>query len=230
MQQRRRISPDIKAFVFDAYGTVFDVHSAVMRNPYVVGKQAQAFSDLWRTKQLEYTWVTTLAGRWRNFWELTGESLDFALARFPDINPKIRGELLLAYRRLSAYSDVSNALIELRAEGYETSILSNGETTMLRDALTSAGIAEHFDHVWSVDALARYKPHPYVYQMAVRDSGFSPEEICLVSSNRWDVAGAVAFGLRSIWINRFDNPSEYVELGPEAVVTSLKEVPRLLNS
>jgi 2-haloacid dehalogenase len=229
MQPQYNVPSGIKVFVFDAYGTVFDLHSALTRHPSLTAEQAHAFSNLWRTKQLEYSWVTTLAGHWRNFWEVTADSLDYALTRFPDINPASRGELLQAYRKLSAYSDAQKTLIELRSKGYRTAILSNGETTMLRDAVTSAGLEGYFDHVWSVDVLRHYKPHPDVYQLAVRDSGFSRAELCLISSNRWDIAGALAFGLRAIWVNRLANPSEYTELAPDATVASLEEVPGLLD-
>ncbi|MBN9060877.1 MAG: haloacid dehalogenase, type II [Rhizobiales bacterium 65-9] len=214
------IGDGVRAFVFDAYGTIFDVHSAVMRHAAVIGPQAQPMSDLWRAKQLEYSWVLTLAGRWRNFWELTEDALDVALARF-DIPLFLKPELMAAYRTLSAYPETRGVLDRLRAEGFRTGVLSNGETTMLHQAVASAGVGDALDHLWSVDVVEVFKPNPQVYRLATDGFGLSPREICLVSSNRWDVAGAVAFGMQAVWVNRAGHPPEYPDLAPRAVVKDL---------
>lgn len=215
------IGAGVKAFVFDAYGTIFDVHSAVMRHAAAIGPQAQAMSDLWRTKQLEYSWVLSLAGRWRNFWELTEDALDFALARFPDVPGSLKPDLMAAYRTLSAYPETGGILASLHREGYRTGILSNGEMTMLHQAVESAGIGDLLDHIWSVDTVEVFKPDPRVYQMATKGFGLAANELCLVSSNRWDVAGATAFGMKAVWVNRAGNPDEYPDLAPRAVIRDL---------
>ena len=216
-----QIGAGVKAFVFDAYGTIFDVHSAVMRHAARIGPNAQAMSDIWRAKQLEYSWVLSLAGRWRNFWELTEDALDFALARFAIADVALRGDLMTAYRALSAYPETRATLEHLRGEGYRTAILSNGEMTMLHHAISSAGIGDLLDDVWSVDIVEVFKPDPRVYQLATRGLGLSAGDICLVSSNRWDVAGARAFGMKAVWVNRAGNPPEYSDLAPGAVVRDL---------
>ncbi|WP_342359047.1 haloacid dehalogenase type II [Terrarubrum flagellatum] len=215
------IGSGVKAFVFDAYGTLFDVHSAVMRHAPRVGPLAQALSDLWRTKQLEYSWVMSLAGRWRSFWELTEDALDFALARHSSIDASLKPDLMAAYRTLSAYPEAPETLRRLRAENYRTAILSNGEMTMLHHAIASAGIGDLLDAVWSVDEVQIFKPDRRVYQLAVGGFGLSPQEMCMVSSNRWDVAGSTAFGMKAVWVNRAGNPDEYPDLAPRAVVKDL---------
>ncbi|MET0605549.1 MAG: haloacid dehalogenase type II, partial [Beijerinckiaceae bacterium] len=151
MPVHQAVAKDVKAFVFDAYGTIFDVHAAVMRSAAAAGRDAQAFSDLWRAKQLEYSWVRSLCGQWRDFWALTEDALDVAFARFPSIDRSLRASLLAAYRRLDAYPEAPDLLRRLRAGGYRVAILSNGEATMLRDAVASAGLADDLDAVWSVD-------------------------------------------------------------------------------
>ncbi|MDJ1159414.1 haloacid dehalogenase type II [Chelatococcus sp. SYSU_G07232] len=210
----------IGTVVFDAYGTLFDVHAAVMRHAAEVGPEAQRFSDLWRAKQLEYTWVLTLAGQWENFRALTAQALDFAFARFPGVDPRLRPELLDAYRRLDVYPEVPVMLARLRGRGLRTAILSNGEATMLAEAVTSAGIADRLDAVLSADAVQVFKPDYRVYRLAV--DAFGPADtIAFVSSNRWDVAGAAAFGFAALWVNRAGAPEEYPGLAPRAVLRDL---------
>ena len=209
------------AYVFDAYGTLFDVHSAVGRHRAHIGAQAEVLSNLWRTKQLEYTWVRSLMGRYRTFDELTTEALDFAARRCGGISRTLRDALLQSYRTLDAYPEVAGALARLRAAGARTAILSNGTPEMLASAITSAGLAAHFDAVLSVDELRIYKTAPEVYQMACERLNARPAEISFQSSNRWDIAGASAFGYRTAWINRTDQPDEYGDCPPDAVYKSL---------
>lgn len=216
-----QIGAGVKAFVFDAYGTIFDVHSAVMRHAAAIGPPAQAMSDLWRTKQLEYSWVLSLAGRWRNFWELTEDALDFALARFPEIPAWLKPDLMAAYRTLLAYPETRETLQRLRDEGYRTAILSNGEMTMLHQAVESAGIGDLLDQIWSVDTVEIFKPDARVYKLATQGLALAANELCLVSSNRWDVAGATAFGMKAVWVNRAGNPEEYPDLAPRATIRDL---------
>lgn len=216
--------PPLKAFVFDAYGTLFDVNSAVMRHEAKIGAQAKAFSALWRQKQLEYSWILSLIGRFRDFWTLTERALDYAFEAYPGVDRGLRSPLLAAYRELDAYPDVPEALRRLRAKGLATAILSNGEPSMLTDAIASAGLAELLDHVFSVSRVGAYKTDRRAYAQILEPLGARPGEIGFVSSNRWDIAGAAAFGLVPIWVNRAGMPDEYRDLAPVGVVRSLTEL------
>ncbi|MCX7323644.1 MAG: haloacid dehalogenase type II [Hyphomicrobiales bacterium] len=213
-----------KVVAFDAYGTLFDVHSAVQRLGSRIGPDASAFSALWRQKQLEYSWVLSLAGAYRDFWRLTQEALDYAFASFPAVDQVLRPDLLAAYRTLSAYPDARELLGRLKAAGHATCILSNGEPGMLADAVASAGLADRLDAVFSVDAVGVFKTAPAAYQMVCSHFGVAPADLLLVSSNRWDVAGAAAFGARAIWVNRAGLPHEYAGLDPVATVPDLNAV------
>ena len=212
---------DARAFVFDAYGTLFDVHSAVARHRAKVGPEADRLSEIWRAKQLEYSWVLTLAGRYEPFWTLTGRALDYALARCPAVEAAVKPLLLDAYRSLDAYPEVHDALSRLRARGLATGILSNGDPAMLGAAVASAGLSGLLDHLLSVDAVRAFKARPEVYALVPQALGLAPAEIAFVSSNRWDVAGAAAFGFRCVWVNRLGLPDEYADLPPIAVVRDL---------
>ena len=214
------LRPRPKAFVFDAYGTLFDVHSAVMRHAARIGPDADAFSRLWRAKQLEYTWVLSLMGLFESFWTLTARALDHAFLSFPRVNPALRASLLDAYRVLDAYQEVPGALERLRGHGFKTAILSNGETGMLAEAVASAGLSPLLDAVLSVDAVGVYKTSPRAYGL-VAGLGFAPSEIAFVSSNRWDVAGAAAYGFTPVWVNRSGAPDEYSGLDPVATPRDL---------
>lgn len=213
-----------RAVVFDAYGTLFDVHSAVARHSSQVGPEAARLSDIWRAKQLEYSWVLSLAERYETFWSLTEQALDYALARCPTVDHSIRPLLLDSYRALDAYADAKEALAKLRARGLRTGILSNGDHPMLSAAVNSAGLASALDIVLSVDAAKVFKTSPDAYHLALDALSLNADEIVFVSSNRWDIAGAAAFGLIPIWVNRFNMPDEYAELEPHAVVTSLDKL------
>lgn len=207
--------------VFDAYGTLLDIHSAVGRHAGKAGAQATAFSVHWRQKQLEYTWVRTLAGRYRDFEAVTADGLDAALAAFPSVDAGLRAPLLQAYRRLDAYPDAEPALARLRASGERIAVLSNGTPAMLDEALAAAGIAHLLDAVLSVDALKAYKTVPEAYGLVTRHFGVAPSEVLFHSSNRWDVAGAAAFGFRTVWVNRDGAADEYADLPAGRVVAGL---------
>lgn len=211
-----------EAYVFDAYGTLFDVHSAVYRHAGAIGPQHQAFSDLWRVKQLEYTWVRSLAGRYRDFDVLTEAALDFCFARFPSVDQGLKGALLDAYRRLDCFPEVPAVLAALKQKGARVAILSNGTPTMLAEAISAAGIGPLIDEVFSVDALQVYKTAPAAYAMAAEALGLGPAAVAFQSSNRWDIAGAKAFGFTCHWINRSGAPDEYPDLAPDAVYTTLE--------
>jgi 2-haloacid dehalogenase len=215
------LPPSVRAVVFDAYGTLFDVHSAVVRHAAAVGPEAARLSELWRTKQLEYSWVLSLAERYEPFWILTDKALDYALARCASADPALKPLLLDAYRKLDAYPEVPAVLTALRERGYRTAILSNGDPGMLAEAVASAGIDSLLDAVLSVDAAKTFKTNPRAYQLALSAFDLKAPEIVFVSSNRWDVAGAAAFGFTAVWVNRAGLPDEYVGLDPMAVVQNL---------
>ncbi len=208
-------------YVFDAYGTLFDVHAAVSRHADLCGPNAAQLSQVWRAKQLEYSWMHALMERYRDFWTLTGEALDFALAQVGGAKPGAREALLAAYETLDAYPEVANVLKTLKAGGARLAILSNGTPAMLASAVASAGIGALLDDVFSVDALQTYKTRPEVYNLVCAHYGVAPDEIRFQSSNRWDVAGATAFGFRCNWINRTGQVDEYRDLAPEAVLRDL---------
>jgi 2-haloacid dehalogenase len=217
----------VRAFVFDAYGTLFDVHAAIARHRAAAGPDADRFSELWRIKQLEYAWMLSAAGRYVDFWTLTERALDHALARFPTVDRTLRAALLDAYFQLDAFPDARAALRALKAKGVRTAILSNGSPKMLDGAVAAARIGADLDAVLSVDAIRVYKPRPEVYALVTDAFAIAPAEVAFVSSNRWDVMGAAAFGLRCIWINRADMPDEYPELAPVAVVRDLARLATL---
>jgi 2-haloacid dehalogenase len=209
------------AYVFDAYGTLFDVHAAVRRHAARIGADAQALSDLWRAKQLEYSWVRSMMGAYRDFWTLTEEALDFALARYPSNDPRLRDALLDAYRTLDCYAEVPAILKTLKASGARIAILSNGSPAMLEAAVRSAALETVVDEVLSVDGIRRYKADPAVYDMAVTTFRIYPQAVSFQSSNRWDVAGATRFGFRTVWINRTGQPDEYRDFPPSLILPSL---------
>lgn len=214
-------------FAFDAYGTLFDVHAAVRRHAAALGPDAGQFSALWRAKQLEYSWVRTLAGKYQDFWSLTEQALDYAFAAFPGTDSALRPLLLEAYRRLDCYAEVPELIRGLREQGKRLAILSNGTPDMLASAVAAAGLDGCFDAVLSVDEVRAYKSDLRVYDLVTTHFRVYPEAVSFQSSNRWDIAGATAFGLRTVWINRAGSPDEYPDLRPAAVLRSLEGLLRL---
>jgi 2-haloacid dehalogenase len=214
--------PAPRAFVFDAYGTLFDVHS-VMEAARAVTPDPQALSQLWRQKQLEYTWLRSLMGRYQDFWLVTGQALRFALRRLGITAGESQIEALMsAYLTLSPFPEVPDALRALR--GRPLAILSNGSPRMLESAVRSSGLGGAFDHVLSVDAVGVYKPSPLVYDLAVRAFGLPASEILFVSSNAWDVAGAGAYGFRTCWCNRTNAPADELDVTPDYEVDRLDAI------
>jgi 2-haloacid dehalogenase len=208
-------------YVFDAYGTLFDVHSAVARFSVEIGGHAAQMSDMWRLKQLEYTWTRTLMGEYCDFGALTAQALDYAAARFGGISASLREKLLSAYERLDAYPDAEPALRKLKEKGARTAILSNGTPDMLESAVHSAGLSGLIDRVLSVDAVRSFKTAPQAYALVDEAFSIARNAISFQSSNRWDIAGATKFGFRTVWINRAGHPAEYSDLPPSAVVRGL---------
>jgi 2-haloacid dehalogenase len=211
-------------YVFDAYGTLFDVHSAVARHRELAGPQADRLSDIWRTKQLEYTWTRSLMGAYRDFDLVTRDALDFAASRCGGLTPEARKTLLSAYETLDAYADAAPALAALRERGAQTVILSNGTAAGLSRAVRSAGLENLLDESLSVDSLQIFKTAPAAYKLVGERYGLRPEQVSFQSSNRWDVAGATKFGFRAIWINRTGAPDEYPDLPPARIIASLSEL------
>ncbi|GJD61771.1 haloacid dehalogenase type II [Methylobacterium frigidaeris] len=210
-----------EAVVFDAYGTLLDVHSAVQRHAAAIGPEAQTLSETWRQKQLEYSWVLALCGRYAPFWTLTERALDYALAKHPGVDRGARGDLLEAYKALDAYPEVPGTLGALRRAGLKTAILSNGDTAMLDAAVRAACLGDHLDVVLSVDPAGTFKTSSRAYDLAPERLGVARERIVFLSSNRWDIAGAAAYGFAPVWVNRTGQPDEYPDLAPVRVIPSL---------
>jgi 2-haloacid dehalogenase len=211
-------------YAFDAYGTLFDVHSAVARHGDLVGPQAARLSELWRMKQLEYTWTRSLMGAYRDFDALTEEALDFSASRCGGISAQARAALLEAYETLDAFADVVPTLKILRDRGAKTVILSNGTPRALTRAITSAGLQDLLDESLSADCLGCFKTAPDVYRLVGARYGVAPEQVSFQSSNRWDIAGAGKFGFRTVWVNRSGAPDEYRDLPPERIIATLSEL------
>ncbi len=211
-------------YVFDAYGTLFDFNAAIGRHRKAAGPDADRFSELWRQKQIEYTWTLTLAGRYVEFWTLTQRALDHTFARVPSVDRTLRDDLLGAYFKLDAFADARSMLTALQERGEATAILSNGSPGMLAAAVEAAGIGNLLDAVVSVDAIRMYKPRPEVYALVTSRFGVEPGEVVFVSSNRWDAMGATAFGFRTVWVNRAGAAAEYDDFPPYATVRDLNGV------
>ncbi|PRD45988.1 haloacid dehalogenase type II [Phyllobacterium phragmitis] len=211
-------------YVFDAYGTLFDVHAAVRRHADKIGPDGQLLSELWRAKQLEYSWVRTLMGDYVDFWTLTEHALDFALSKVPSAERKLRDALLESYWHLDCYPEVPAVLKALKARGARLAILSNGSQAMLDAAVKSAALDIVLDDVFSVEAVRRFKTAPEVYDLVTTEWRLYPDAISFQSSNRWDVAGATKFGFRTVWINRNNQPDEYFDYAPSLILPDLKQL------
>jgi len=211
----------IRACVFDAYGTLFDVHSAVGKHRSRLGKHADSISQLWRSKQLEYTWLRSLMGQYRDFWQVTQDALDFVFATYGLTNSALRQDLMQAYLQLDCYPEVPETLLQLKQRGYRTAILSNGSPMMLAAAISHAGIAHLIDVTLSVETVGIYKPSPRVYHLAMDQLAVNAREISFQSTNAWDAVGAVSAGLRVVWINRFKQQWERLDAVPDAELQSL---------
>jgi 2-haloacid dehalogenase len=219
---------DIRACVFDAYGTLFDVSSAAAQAKDALGERWQPLADLWRTKQLQYTWLRSLMARHADFWQVTGDALDYALASLRIDDAALRERLMRLYLELEPYPEVKETLERLKAAGMECAILSNGAPRMLAAAVENAGIAELLDAVLSVEEVGVFKPHPSVYALAVRRFALEPGQVCFVSSNAWDAHAARAFGFRVVWCNRFGQAPERIPQAPDVEVASLASLPGIV--
>jgi 2-haloacid dehalogenase len=219
----------VRACVFDAYGTLFDVTAAANRCRGDIGERWQPFAELWRTKQLQYTWLRSLMGRHADFWQVTGDALDFAMVSHGIEGAALRTRLMELYLTLDAYPEVPSVLRQLKSNGYRCAILSNGSPRMLDAAVAHAGIAELLDAVISVEDAGIYKPHPSVYQLAVDRLALPATAMTFQSSNGWDAYAAKAFGFRTVWINRFAQPAERLPEKPDEELRTLTALLALLS-
>ena len=220
----------IRACVFDAYGTLFDYASAAAACRDVLGERLGPLTTLWRDKQLQYTWLRALQGRHADFWQVTGDALDFALETLAIEQPGLRDRLMNLYLTLDAFPEVPDVLTRLKQASLRTAILSNGSPKMLDAAVKAAGLASLLDAVLSVEEAGVYKPHPKVYQLAVDRLGVPATAIAFQSSNAWDAYAASAFGMQVVWCNRYGQRPERLPGAPDRTVKSLAELPALVGA
>ncbi|MFK7893582.1 MAG: haloacid dehalogenase type II [Granulosicoccus sp.] len=219
----------IEACVFDAYGTLFDVHSAVAVAGKALAPHASAVSQAWRRRQLEYTWLRSLMREHADFWKITSDALSVSLREFGLESTQIHQDLMQAYLKLSPFTEVSRVLQLLKRAGLKTAILTNGSPSMIEAAVENAAIGEWIDYQLSVETVGIFKPDPRVYQLAVDSLSVSADKIAFQSSNAWDAAGAANFGFSVAWVNRYAQASEALPGTPAAMISTLDELPGLLG-
>jgi len=219
----------IEACVFDAYGTLFDYASAAARCRDVLGDRIVPLTALWRDKQVQYSWWRTVNGDHADFWQVTGDALDFAMESLGIADASLRKRLMELYLALEPFPEVPEMLVRLRRAGMRTAILSNGNPWMLKALVDKAGLGESFDALLSVEEVGVFKPHPRVYQLATDRLGVPARAISFQSSNGWDAHGAASFGMRVVWCNRYGQTRERLPGNPEITVTSLADLPALLG-
>ncbi|MFL5259562.1 MAG: haloacid dehalogenase type II [Hyphomicrobiales bacterium] len=219
----------IKACVFDAYGTLFDVHTPVRKLAAEIGPKADALTRLWRQKQLEYTWLRSLMGVHADYWKVTGDALTYALASEEIDEPGLKEELMVLYLKLDPYPDALPALTALKSRGMRLAILSNGSPSMLDSTVRHAGLDKHFEHVLSVEDVGIYKPSRRVYRLAMQKLALhDAPAICFLSANPWDAQGAAQFGFQSVRIDRFGLKDDVIPGKPAALIPSLEALPGLV--
>jgi 2-haloacid dehalogenase len=220
---------DTEICVFDAYGTLYDFNSAVARHRTAIGAKADQLTALWRTKQIEYTWLRNSMGAYAPFWQVTGEALDHCLAAHGLADPGVRDSLMNAYLALDAFAEVPDMLARLKRSGRRLAILSNGNPEMLDPMVKASGLADAFDAVLSVDAVKVFKPDAKVYQLVEDQFGVTPAKVCFLSSNCWDAHGATHFGFSTVWVNRGGLPDDGLPGKPMAQLKDLSQLPSLLG-
>lgn len=208
-------------YAFDAYGTLFDVHAAATRQSQSIGPAWERLSQIWRQKHLEYTWIYAQTGRPASFWTLAERSLDFAIASVGGIPAGVRENLLGAYRKMDTFAEVPRVLTALKSSGAQLAILSNGDPDMLTELVGAANLTSTFDAVISVADAGIFKPSARVYRLVTDRFAVQPGTVTFLSSNRWDIAGASAFGFRTTWVNRAGAPDEYPDMPADRVVRDL---------
>ncbi len=219
----------VKACVFDAYGTLFDFGSAAAGCKDVLGDKTVAVTTLWRDKQIQYTWLRAAQGRHADFWQVTGDALDYTLETLGLENSALRERLMGLYRTLSPFPEVPDVLATLKAQGFTTAILSNGSPAMLASAVEGAKLGSLIDHVISVEEVGVFKPSPKVYTRALERVGAGASEVAFLSSNSWDAWAASAFGMRVLWCNRYGQRHERLPGKPDREMRSLDELPALIT-
>ena len=214
---------NIKAIIFDAYGTLFDVNSAAEKCKEKIGDKWEDFSNYWRTTQLEYTWLRSLMKRHKNFWEITEDSLDKSMKVF-NIEPSMKKELLDLYKVLSSYPEVKDTLNELKKKKYKLAILSNGTPSLLDQLVTNNNLENIFDDIFSVEEVGIFKPDSKVYDIPIKKYKIQKEEIVFLSANTWDVSGGGNFGYNSIWVNRNNGIFDNLDYSPNKQVKNLRDL------
>jgi len=214
---------NIKAIVFDAYGTLFDVNSAAEKCKGKIGDKWEGFANFWRTTQLEYTWLRSLMKKHKDFWQVTEDSLDKSMKAFK-IDSSMKSELLNLYKVLSPYSEVNEVLKKLKEKNYKLAILSNGTPALLNELVKSNNLDNLFDNIFSIEEVGVYKPDSKVYDLPVKKYQIKAEEIVFLSANTWDVSGGGNYGYNSIWVNRNDNIFDNLDYSPKNKVKNLNQL------
>ncbi len=218
----------ISVCVFDAYGTLFDVSSVTRGAKNLLGDQWKDLSDLWRSKQLQYTWLRSLTGQHIDFWQVTKDALDFSMDSLKIGDEKINRHLMDLYLSISAYPEVFETLTKLKNKGIKLTILSNGSPKMLEAATSNAGIKDMFDAILSVEEVGIFKPHPSVYQLVPDRLNVNKEQVCFLSSNSWDAWSAKSFGFKVLWCNRFGQVAERIPGVPDGEISNLSCLPDIV--
>ena len=218
---------NIKAIIFDAYGTLFDVNSAAEKCKDKIGEKWERFANFWRTTQLEYTWLRSLMDRHKNFWQVTEDSLDKSMKAF-DIDPSMRNELLNLYKVLSPFEEVPETLKTLKEKKFKLAILSNGTPSLLDELVKSNNLDNLFDDIFSVEQVGVYKPSSRVYDMPIKKYNINKSEIAFLSANTWDVSGGGNYGYQSIWVNRNNNIFDNLDFKPKYQITDLNKLTQLV--
>ena len=218
---------NVKAIIFDAYGTLFDVNSAAEKCKDKIGDKWEPFANFWRTTQLEYTWLRSLMGRHKDFWQITEDSLDKSMKAF-NIDSSMKNELLNLYKILSPYKEVSETLKALKEKKFKLAILSNGTPSLLNELVKSNNLNNLFDDIFSIEEVGVYKPDSKVYDIPVKKYKIKKDEIAFLSANTWDVSGGGNYGYQSIWVNRNNNIFDNLDYKPTNEIKSLKELTNLI--
>ncbi len=218
---------NIKAIIFDAYGTLFDVNSAAEKCKERIGDKWESFANYWRTTQLEYTWLRNIMKRHKDFWKITEDSLDKSMKVF-NIEPSMKNELLDLYKVLSCYPEVKDTLDKLSEKNYKLAILSNGTPSLLNHLVSNNNLKNKFDDIFSIEEVGIFKPDSNVYEIPIKKYKIQKEEIAFLSANTWDVSGGGNFGYNSIWVNRGNNIFDNLDYKPEFKIKNLAEFLGLL--
>ena len=214
---------NIKAIIFDAYGTLFDVNSAAEKCKNKIGAKWEVFANYWRTTQLEYTWLRSLMNRHKDFWQVTEDSLDKSM-KVHAIDPSMKNELLNLYKKLSPFSEVRNVLMDLKKKKFKLAILSNGTPDLLKDLVKNNNFDYIFDDIFSIEQVGVYKPDSKVYDLPIKKYKINKKEVAFLSANTWDVSGGGNFGYNSIWVNRNNNVFDNLDFKPNKEIKDLNQL------